>query len=252
MTPALPDPAPNEPAEETGRDDAHREFDVGSRDGRLWETDTGTLAESSRRAFAALVKGPYLSADRQKEAWRALLTDTQSIRSRLADLFLDLVVDEVQGVAFVRNAESTEKDLPQVVRTMALTFMDTALLLFLRRELVRGAGPRRVFIGRDEVYEHLHSYRGAESTDEAGFAKRINSSWKKFETHNLLLRTPTEGRFEVSPVLRLVFGPEQIAAVTAEYQRLIAAGDDGADPETGTDTEMDEAGADAVLDGEKE
>ncbi|GGL86166.1 MULTISPECIES: DUF4194 domain-containing protein [Micrococcaceae] len=196
------------------------EDDTANRDASLWSGDSGELAAGSRRVLVQLVKGPYLSAERHPEAWKVLLTDTAALRSRLADLFLDLVLDESLGVAFVRNAPQGETEAPQVVRTMPLTFMDSALLLFLRRELLRGSGATRVFIGRDEVYDHLNSYRAADTTDEAGFRKRVDSAWTKMLKHSLLVRTDTEDRVEISPILRLVFSTEQIQAVQDEYQRL--------------------------------
>lgn len=190
----------------------------------LWEGDTGTLREASRRVLVALVKGPYLSQERHNELWRALAADEDEIRSRLADLFLELVVDHDSGVGFIRPAQLTEGKAPQVVRTKALTFLDTVLALHLRGELVRSGGTGRVILGKDEVFDHLQIYRNASSTDEAGFAKRINASWSKFEDLNLVVKTSTEGRFEISPILRLVFGAEEIAAVSQEYQRLLADG----------------------------
>jgi hypothetical protein len=186
----------------------------------LWDGDAGTLREPSRRVLAALIKGPYVSADRHGELWRALLADTEALRSRLADLFLELVVDPDLGIAFVRAAQTSDGTAPQVVRTLPLTFIDTILLLHLRGELVRAAGAGRVIVGKDDVYDSLQSYRTVSSTDEAGFTKRINASWTKFEKQNLIIRTSTEGRFEISPVLRLVFGTDEIAAVRAEYVRL--------------------------------
>ena len=191
-----------------------------TRDAQLWDGDTGELAPESRRVLVQLVKGPYVSAERHGEAWRTLLADTPAIRSRLADLFLELLLDEVHGVAFVRNAQPDEANAPQVVRTLPLTFMDTAMLLFLRRELLRGSGTSRVFVGKDEVYEHLQAYRAAESTDEAGYGKRIDSSWKKLVAQNILLKADTEDRYEISPILRLVLSPEQIRAIEDEYQAL--------------------------------
>lgn len=203
----------------------------------LWDGDPGTLREDSRRALTALVKGPYVSADRHASLWRALVGDTAAIRSRLADMFLELVVDTTLGVAFVRGAETDAGTAPQVVRTLSLTFIDTVLLLHLRGELVRSGGTGRVIVGRAEVYEHVHAYRAVESTDEAGFTKRINASWTKIEKQNLVIPTSTDGRYEISPVLRLIFGAEEIAAVRAEYERLL--GDrtttDGDAPDDGED-----------------
>ncbi|MGO3760537.1 MAG: DUF4194 domain-containing protein, partial [Glutamicibacter arilaitensis] len=42
----------------------------------------------------------------------------------------------------------------------------------------------------------------------------------KMLKHSLLVRTDTEDRVEISPILRLVFSTEQIQAVQEEYQRL--------------------------------
>lgn len=204
----------------------------------LWDGDTGTLREPSRRALAALVKGPYVSAERHGDLWRALLADPDAIRSRLADLFLELVVDDTLGVAFIRGAETAQGSAPQVVRTLPLTFIDTLLLLHLRNELIRSGGSGRAIVGKDEVIEQLQVYRRASSTDEAGFARRINASWTKMEKQNLLAKTSTEGRFEISPVLRLVFGPEEVAAVAAEYERLLTGERSGAATEIDDEDEV--------------
>lgn len=202
--------------------------DSTNRDTRLWNEDTGELAAESRRVLVQLVKGPYISAERHADSWRVLLTDTAAISARLADMFLELVKDETLGVAFIRNAPVESDIAPQVVRTMALTFMDTAMLLYLRRELLRSTGAQRVFVGKDEVFEHLASYRSADSTDEAGFLKRVNSAWTKMAKHSLVLPSNTEDRFEISPVLRLIFSPEQIQAVENEYRRLAGQSDEAA------------------------
>jgi len=213
--------------------------DTTNRDASLWPGDTGELAAASRRVLVQLVKGPYLSAERHPESWKVLLTDTAALRSRLSDLFLDLVFEESLGVAFVRNAPQDATEVPQVVRTMPLTFIDSALLLFLRRELLRGSGASRVFIGRDEVYDHLNNYRTSDTTDEAGFRKRVDSAWAKMLKHSLLVRTDTEDRAEISPILRLVFSTEQIQAVQEEYQRLAGNARDFANMEHGESEEQE-------------
>ena len=187
----------------------------------LWDGDNGTLREPSRRVLVQLLRGPYLSASRHGNLWTALLSDEDAVRSSLADLFLDLVTDHAAQVAFVRNT-SADVDAPKVMRTATLTFLDTALLLHLRQTLLQESGGRITIVGADEVADQLQVYRGKDNADIAGFSKRINSSWQKMVKYGLLAATSTEGRFEVSPVLRLVFGAEEIAAVQAEYRRLAA------------------------------
>jgi hypothetical protein len=200
----------------------------------LWPGDRGTLRAPSRRALVQLLRGPYLSADRHGVLWAALLNDQQEIRSRLADLFLELVVDADQQVAFVRNVDRDGVDTPRVVRTAPLTFIDTALLLHLRHQLLTAAPGERVIVGQDEVADGLSAYRAIDNTDERGFAKRVNASWEKLKKYGILAATTTQGRFEIAPVLRLIFGPDEIAAVRAEYARLA---DQAEAPSPGTDVD---------------
>lgn len=207
------DPSPGSGNEVTG---PARE---GTKTAGLWDGDGGTLRETSRRALVQLLRGPYLSAVRHAHLWSALLADEDQIRSRLADLFLELVADHESQVAFVRNVQDAP-NAPKVMRTTPLTFLDTAMLLHLRQQLLHDSHGTRTIVGADEVADQLQVYRGSENADPAGFAKRINSSWTKMIKFGLLAPTSTEGRFEVSPVLRLVFGPDEIAAVRAEYRRL--------------------------------
>lgn len=206
----------------------------------LWASDTGTLREPSRRALVQLLRGPYLSAGRHGHLWNALLNDVQQIRSRLADLFLDLVTDQQGQFAFVRNAESSDADLPKVMRTATLTFLDTAMLLHLRQLLLRADSSEATIVGQDEITDQLQVYSGRDGADPAGFARRVNASWVKLTRYGIIAPTSTEGRSVISPVLRLVFDAQEITAVQAEYSRIAeAAGgaepsvdEDAVDPET--------------------
>lgn len=190
--------------------------------GRLWEGDTGTLSADARRTYVQLVKGPYLSRQRHGNLWSVLTGDPETFRSRLADLFLELVVDADHEIAFARTVAVDELEVPQLTRTKPMTFMDTAMLLHLRR-LVTAAQGERVMVGEDEVREHMEVYRDPADTDRAGFTKRVNASWTKLTQYGVLQRAGEPGRREVSPILRLLFGPEEVAAVQAEYDRIAAA-----------------------------
>lgn len=211
----------------------------------LWDGDTGTLRDASRRALVQLLRGPFLSAERHGHLWAALLNDEPEIRSRLADAYLELVVDVESQLAFARNVRVPDTDAPKVMRSHPLTFMDTAMLLHLRQQLLHSDGRERVIVGKDEVADQLQVYRGATDSDPAGFAKRINSSWQKMVTYGILAVTSTEDRFEVSPVLRLIFGADEIAAVQAEYRRLAARGTDAAGDDGGADAATDVAADEA-------
>jgi hypothetical protein len=197
----------------------------------LWDGDTGVLSEQSRRALLELIKGPYLAGSKSSALWSALLVDEKAIRSRLHELFLDLVVDRIGEFAFVRNVSTDERDVPKTVRSQSLTFLDTAMLLVLRQMLLAGEADGRVIVGQDDVFEQLRVYRTADR-DEQDFDRRLNSSWQNMKNRlRVIHQAGTEDRAEISPVLRLIVDADQIAAISAEYAR-IAAGGGGLLPDT--------------------
>jgi hypothetical protein len=205
----------------------------------IWPGDTGVIGEQSRRALLELIKGPYLSGVKAPALWSALLADEVGIRSRLHELFLELVVDRVGEFAFVRNVSTTELKLPSSVRTAALTFLDTAMLLVLRQILLAGEGDGRVIVGQEDVFEQLRVYRTVDR-DESDFNKRLNSTWLKMKnTLRVIHQAGAEDRAEISPVLRLIVDAEQIAAISGEYRRIAEGGGSAVDVETGADSRSD-------------
>lgn len=188
----------------------------------LFAGDPGELSELPRRVLVQLLRGPYVSRRLHPKLWPALIADETVIRRRLGDLFLELVLDPEREVAFVHNLNAEDLDVPRVIRSSRLTLLDTALVLFLRSELLRiDNGDGRVIIGRQDIDEQLQVYRPATSTDDATFARRINGSVTKMKDHSILLSTKEEDRFEISPVLALVFTADEVESVTGELRKLI-------------------------------
>lgn len=196
----------------------------------LWREDTGTLREDSRRALLELLKGPYLSGRANPRLWASLTADERVIRSRLHDVFLELVIDPVDEFAFVRKVRTTELAVPSALRSEALTFIDTALLLVLRQILLSASGEARVIVGRNEVYERLAVYRDG---DESTFRRNLNGSWTRMVNRFRVLHTLDEERAEISPVVRFLVDADRVAELTAAYR---AAALDGHDAGSGDGT----------------
>lgn len=191
-------------------------------DGQLYPGDTGLLPEMARRALVQLLSGPSLEQARHSRLWPALLQYQAPIRSRLADLFLELILDAERGVAFTRQADTGELETPILLRRSPLTFLDSVLLLYLRQVLVEAdMRAQPALVERDELAEQLRLYEAADNTDRAGFEKRINNAIEKAKKNSLL--TAVRGnaeRFEVSASLKLIFGAEEIERLTLLYSAL--------------------------------
>jgi hypothetical protein len=192
--------------------------------GVLFVNDTGELPLDTRRVLVQLLSGPSLEGRRHPRLWPVLLRDEQVIRRRLAELFLELVLDRDLQVAFTSQVAAEELDIPILLRRAQLTFIDSVLLLFLRQRLTQAdSHGERAVISRDEMVENLTPYERAASTDRAGFSKRVNASIEKLKKHNILQKLrASDDRFEIAPTLKLLFSAEEIIALTALYDRMAA------------------------------
>lgn len=191
-------------------------------DAALYEGDTGTLPEEARRVLVQLLAGPALDARRHSRLWPALLRHQEVIRSRLADLFLELVLDADLQVAFLRQADTGELDAPILLRRTRLTFLESVLLLYLRQLLaqadVRG---ERAVVSEAEMLEQMQLYERSASTDRAGFERRVNAAIEKVKRNSLLSAIRgSEGRYEIAPTLKLLFSAEEVTALARRYAAL--------------------------------
>ena len=185
----------------------------------LWFDDTGTLGERTRRVLLELLKGPYVSGAQSPQLWSALVADEGIVRSRLHDLFLELVIDKIDEFAFTRKVVTEEVDVPAAVRSERLTFLDTAMLLVLRQLLLAAPGERRVIVDREEVYERLAIYR---TGDESTFQRNLNGAWNRMSNRLRVLHKAGEDRFEVSPMVKFLIDEDQVRELIEVYERIAA------------------------------
>lgn len=131
--------------------------------------------------------GPSVDARRQSKLWPVLLRDEVAIRSRMHDLFLEVVIDHEQKVAFTRQVVSEDLDVPILLRKASLTFLETALLLFLRQRLTQAdAQGERAVVSREDMQEHLAVFEKENNPDHAKFARQVVNAVDKAKKLSLL------------------------------------------------------------------
>lgn len=188
----------------------------------LFPGDLGTLAFETRHALIQLIKGPFLDGRRHSKLWSVLMRDEQAIRKFLCELFLTPVIDYDLQVAYTRQIDTGDIEIPSLLRHVQLSFMATALLLYLRQELAQaGALGERVVVSRDDIIEQLRMYDSDKNTDKSGFDKRIITAINKMTQYNILLKVKSsDDRYEISPTLKLLFSPEEISELTQIYNKI--------------------------------
>ena len=188
----------------------------------LYHGDSGELSLDARRVLVQLLAGPSLDGQRHSKLWPILTRDEAAIRSRLSELFLQLVIDRDLQVAFTRQADTGDLEVPLLLRRANLTFLDSILLLHLRQRLTQAeAHGDRAVISTDEIVEFLGVYEQAGNTDRALFEKRIHAAIEKIKKHSILRKIrSSDDRFEISPTLKLLFSAEEIQALTRIYHDM--------------------------------
>lgn len=194
--------------------------------------DTGTLPVPARRVLVRLLQGPSLDARRHEKLWTILKRHEKDLRSRLHDIFLELVVDNDSKVAFCRQVVSDEIDVPILLRRQSLTFIESVLLLFLRQKLTHSdAQAERAVVDQMEMTEYLKAYERSENVDQSRFGRQMEGAIEKAKKLGILLKLPGgDDRFEISATLRLLFPVEEIQALTEAYRRHLP-GDAAARPQ---------------------
>ncbi|WP_311354508.1 DUF4194 domain-containing protein [Corynebacterium pyruviciproducens] len=121
----------------------------------LTETDTGTLTLSQRKALVKLIKGPFITtttpADR--EDFRVIVESRTLLSQQLDNLFLTLVVDETAGVAYTKVWDTEVDGARTLLRAKPLTFVETVIILHLRRQLAKSNPNERTIVEKQEVFE---------------------------------------------------------------------------------------------------
>lgn len=199
----------------------------GSVDSAVFPGDSGSIPHETRRVLVQLLLGPAVDGRRQANLWGALLRDETILRERLHELFLELVIDHDQKVAFTRQVVADDIDIPILLRRAHLNFLESALILLLRQRLTQAeAQGDRAVVSLVELLEHLSVYERTGNVDHARFDKQRHGAIEKAKTLNFLQKLRgAEDRFEVSPTLKLLFPAEEIQALTRTYLSMQNQGD---------------------------
>ena len=186
-------------------------------------------------AVTQLMKGAVYR-DTHDRAWNHLLQLQSQVRDHVAVLGLQVVIDEAEGYAFLRQRpadEDEERQLPRLIPRRALSFHVSLLLALLRKKLAefdaRG-GETRLMLTRAQIAEMLRVFMPATS-NEARLLDRIDEHIGKAEQLGFLRQAKSgEQVYEIRRILKAFVDGQWLADLDvklAEYAALL--GGDGED-----------------------
>jgi hypothetical protein len=187
---------------------------------RTYENDRGTLPLEIRKLLIVLLRGPYLlSSDAAN--WNLLLQNRDLVLQQLGNIFLSLTIDELNGVAYICQADTGEVEAPTLLSSFSYKLLDSVLIVEMRDRLMKAnqAGERAA-ISTDEIVSLLTFFDPASKDDQTRFVKRVVSVITRCKDRHFLLPV-SKDTYEISPILKVVFGASQIQEMKESYQRLI-------------------------------
>jgi hypothetical protein len=189
-----------------------------------------THAGFSPRSFvlAKLLVQPIYRED--ESVWDTLRAERDSITHYFRQIGQEVVIDEAEGYAFLRQIEAEGSDaVPRVGRRQSLGYTATLLLVCLREELARfDAAPgdsTRLVLTRQQLRDLVSQFR-RETNDQTRDIRTIDSAIRRLEELGFLRPFgPVEAEtFEVMRILKARFGPSELQEIKDRLARHVESG----------------------------
>jgi len=157
--------------------------------------------------------------------WEALRAERDAITHYFRQIGQELVIDEAEGYAFLRQIETEGGEVvPRVGRRQSLGYTATMLLVCLREELARfDAAPgdsTRLVRTRQELREMVSQFL-RETNNQIRDVRTIDGAIRRLEELTFLrvFGPPDADTFEVMRILKARFGPSDLEQVKDRLAR---------------------------------
>ncbi|GJM32411.1 MAG: hypothetical protein DHS20C18_14120 [Saprospiraceae bacterium] len=161
----------------------------------------------------------------QEEAWNLLLRYHGRLQEYFAVLGLELLVEEGEGYAYLRQKpreEAEESDFPRLMRRRQLSFPITLLIVLLRKRLLEfeaEGSETRLVVSHSDIVEMMRIYWSELDTNERKREDQLQSHIKKIITYGFLQPLKAEkDRYEVNRILKAYVPIEKLNEILAQLK----------------------------------
>ncbi|MGC2507102.1 MAG: DUF4194 domain-containing protein [Candidatus Acidiferrales bacterium] len=139
--------------------------------------------------------------------WQSLLDLQTRVRDHVAILGLELILDEAEGYAYLRQrpVQEGEQELPRLVPRRQLGYQVSLLLALLRKKLAEFdaiSGESRLILSRDGIIEMMRLFL-PDTTNQARLMDRVDAHINRLMEMGFLRRLRgTDHQYEVRRILK--------------------------------------------------
>lgn len=185
--------------------------------------ETPALSQLST-ALVNLLRG-IVYRDQTPDLWRELLSLRGAVRDHVRLLGLELIVDDAEGYAFLRQiaADASEmgETLPRLIARRPLSYPVSLLLVQLRKRLTQHdalGGDTRLVLSREQIVDMMRTFLPS-STNDARLTDQIERHIARTEELGFLRRMKEdEDLYEVRRILRAFVDADWLAELEAVYR----------------------------------
>lgn len=186
--------------------------------------DTAAHSELSD-ALVSLLKGVVYS-DASPSLWRHILSYQSAVRDHLRLLGLELIIDEVEGYAYVRQSHGTDEETDESPRRLIprrpLSYTVSLLLVLLRKRLAQHdahGGETKLVISREQIIDLLRVFLRA-GPNEAKLEDQIDRHIERVVQLGFLRPIHEENAsiYEVRRILKAFVNADWLAELEANYR----------------------------------
>lgn len=186
--------------------------------------ETATPHDVLPGILVALLKG-VVYHEQIPEVWRDMLGLQAVARDHLKLLGLELVIDEAEGYAYLRQSETegtaAEDTAPRLIPKRPLSYPVSLLLVLLRKRLAlhdAQGGETRLVLTRDQLVEMMRTFLPA-APNEAKLVDQIQRHIARVEDLGFLRQLKDdEAVYEVRRILRAFVNADRLAEIETIYR----------------------------------
>ena len=174
--------------------------------------------------LVGLLKGAVYR-EQAPELWRDLLNLQDAARDHLRLLGLDLIIDEAEGYAYLRQTDSdtagTDEVTPRLIPRRPLSYPVSLLLVLLRKRLAQHdaqGGETRLVLSREQMVDMMRTFLPS-ATNEAKLEDQIERNVARVEELGFLHKMKAdEELYEVRRILRAFVNADWLADLETAYR----------------------------------
>ena len=166
----------------------------------------------------------------QEEAWNLLLRYRSRLQDYFAVLGLELLVEEGEGYAYLRQRhreQEEEGDFPRLMSRRRLSYPITLLIVLLRKRLLEfeaEGSETRLVLSHNDIIEMMRIYWDELDTNERKREDQLLLHIKKIIAYGFLQPLKAEkGRYEVNRILKAYVPIEKLNEILEQLKAYAEA-----------------------------